>query len=184
MREGATADSDEEGETDGRKKAAAPAARSTAGAGKHTRDILNEEKKAEPKETPKDASGGIKMGRINKGKGDVGAFSEIDLEKLREGIQKVCRSTDPLGRSMEYVQEDLAVMKKELEQWREEYAKRNDAMVAELKQTEDSMRPLRSELQAVEEKIREHQASIFAVKSSILRNDSRIQELLRLVVSK
>lgn len=28
------------------------------------------------------------------------AFSDVDLEKLRDAIQKVCRSTDPLGRSM------------------------------------------------------------------------------------
>lgn len=58
--------------------------------------------KSEAKESPKESNsgGGIKFGRINKGKGDVGAFSEIDLEKLRDGIQKVCRSTDPLGRSM------------------------------------------------------------------------------------
>jgi hypothetical protein len=87
----------------------------------------------------------------------------------------------------EYVNEDLTVMKKELQQWKEEYAKRNDvwlgpfgwlhepyesrlrgmdfqAMVKELKDTEDALRPLRSELQNVEEKIREYQAAIVGVK--------------------
>jgi hypothetical protein len=37
-------------------------------------------------------------------------------------------------------------------------------MVKELKDTEDALRPLRSELQNVEEKIREYQATIVAVK--------------------
>lgn len=79
-------------------------------------------------------------------------------------------------------------------------------MVTELKETEEVMRPLRSELQGLEERIREYQASIVAVKvcscapppsvpssldavrvrsqSSIFRNESRIGELLKLVVTK
>lgn len=83
-------------------------------------------------------------------------------------------------------------------------------MLSELKETEETMKPLRLELQGVEEKIREYQAQIVAAKvrlavlpcfsamgvheglfcaccmlqSSIIRNDSRIQELLKFVVAK
>ena len=94
------------------------------------------------------------MGRIKKSSRDLGTFSETELDKvrtlfalwgcvpsrhidtpfpsracvyqLREAIQKLCRSTDPLGRSMEYVHEDMSVMKRELEQWKNDYAKRHD----------------------------------------------------------
>lgn len=38
------------------------------------------------------------------------------------------------------------------------------AMLSELKETEDAMRPLRMDLQNVEEKIREYQAQINGVK--------------------
>jgi hypothetical protein len=107
----------------------------------------------------------------------------------------------------EHVHEDLKVMKKELDQWREEYTKRNDvgravlgssglsslclrvpnrcgcnpstwcpafmracvfvqAMASQLKETEDSLRPLHTELKSVEAQIAEQTARITAVKVS------------------
>ena len=93
----------------------------------------------------------------------------------------------------EHVHEDLKVMKKELDQWRDEYSKRNDvriaaacesfvagggvheyafpvrcrshqAMATQLKETEDSLRPLQSELKTVEAQIAESYARINATK--------------------
>ena len=40
------------------------------------------------------------------------------MNALRNTIQTLCQSSNPLGRCLEYVQEDLEAMGKELEQWR------------------------------------------------------------------
>lgn len=44
--------------------------------------------------------------------------SKDDVLRLRELVQTICRNTVPLARCMDYMQEDLENMNKELEQWR------------------------------------------------------------------
>lgn len=121
------------------------------------------------KETVKDSgAAGIRLGRVNKGKGDVGgacgvvcvstptgdSISRMYAQPSRKLTWRSCvrasrkcaealthwagpwcvcvlcflsPSTSPhVFCLQEYVNEDLAVMKKELDQWRDEYAKRND----------------------------------------------------------
>ena len=43
-----------------------------------------------------------------------------EIEKICSSIQDVTRSANPLGKIMDYVQEDLDSMQKELEKWRAE----------------------------------------------------------------
>jgi hypothetical protein len=78
----------------------------SAGKGKHTRDILQTQSKYETKKKGNDASeskhdgdGGIRFGKI-KAKKEGSGFSVQDIEKLREAIQKLCQSTNPLGKSL------------------------------------------------------------------------------------
>ena len=40
------------------------------------------------------------------------------IEKLRESVQTLCRSANPLAKMVDYVQEDMDSMQKELESWR------------------------------------------------------------------
>jgi TRAF3-interacting protein 1 len=43
-----------------------------------------------------------------------------EVKTLRESIQRLCQFTNPLGKTMDYIQEDLVNMQKELEQWKNE----------------------------------------------------------------
>lgn len=43
-----------------------------------------------------------------------------EIDKLRGSIQTVTRSVNPLGKIMDFVQEDLDSMQKELEMWKKE----------------------------------------------------------------
>ena len=45
---------------------------------------------------------------------------EKEISQLRESIQTLCRSANPLGKTMDYVQEDFENMTKELDKWRAE----------------------------------------------------------------
>jgi TRAF3-interacting protein 1 len=48
------------------------------------------------------------------------AFSEKDIEFMKKAIQVLCSSTNPLGRSIEFVTDDLDSMTKEFEYWTKE----------------------------------------------------------------
>ena len=47
-------------------------------------------------------------------------FTEKDIEFMRQAIQILCRSTNPLGKSIDFVTDDVDSMGKEYEHWRKE----------------------------------------------------------------
>ena len=53
---------------------------------------------------------------------DVVSFGdgENDIEFMKKAIQVLCSSTNPLGRSIEFVTDDLDSMTKEFEYWTKE----------------------------------------------------------------
>jgi TRAF3-interacting protein 1 len=44
----------------------------------------------------------------------------MQLQKLRGVVQYLCQSATPLGKSMEYLQEDMENMAKEFQYWNKE----------------------------------------------------------------
>ena len=49
-----------------------------------------------------------------------GGFNENDIEFLKKAIQILCQSTLPLGKSIDFVTDDVDSMSKEYEHWRKE----------------------------------------------------------------
>ncbi|XP_041371643.1 TRAF3-interacting protein 1-like isoform X2 [Gigantopelta aegis] len=101
-----------------------------------------------------------------------------EIEKICASIQGLTRSANPLGKIMDYVQEDLDSMQKELERWRSE----NKEHALELKResgiTDRSIEPLRAQLSELEQAISDKLDLIAATKSKIIKNDSKIDKLL------
>lgn len=102
------------------KSAAAPAELQ----GKLVRDIINEEQesKSEEKRDEDDqerGQKGIQMGRIGhslKKKSISGnTTSAKQLDQLKDFVQTLCQSTNPLGKCVDFVHEDYSTMAKELE---------------------------------------------------------------------
>lgn len=54
-----------------------------------------------------------------------------EIEQLQSSIQGLCRSAMPLGRVMDYVQEDMDSMLKELELWQKESSQHKEALQRE-----------------------------------------------------
>lgn len=54
-----------------------------------------------------------------------------EMEKLRASIQTLCRSALPLGKVMDYLQEDVDAMQRELQLWRGERQQHAEALRAE-----------------------------------------------------
>lgn len=54
-----------------------------------------------------------------------------EIERLRSSIQTVCRSTLPLGKIMDYIQEDMDAMQAELNTWQRENKEHAQALLQE-----------------------------------------------------
>lgn len=101
-----------------------------------------------------------------------------EIERLRSSIQTVCRSTLPLGKIMDYIQEDMDAMKAELNTWRQENKEHAQALLQEQRATDRAVEPLKVELAELEQLIKDQQDKICAVRSNILKNEEKIQKMV------
>ncbi|XP_075385371.1 TRAF3-interacting protein 1 isoform X2 [Tenrec ecaudatus] len=104
-----------------------------------------------------------------------------EMEKLRTSIQTLCRSALPLGKIMDYLQEDVDAMQNELQLWHSESRQHAEALQQEQSITDAAVEPLAAELAELEQLIREQRDKICAVKANILRNEDKIQKMVHSV---
>ncbi|XP_073433657.1 TRAF3-interacting protein 1 [Dendrobates tinctorius] len=115
---------------------------------------------------------------------DTGRKKEKDLvtkeiEKLRGSIQILCRSALPLGKMMDYIQEDMDTMKNELQMWRAENREHAEVLLREQSVTDTAVDPLKAELAELEQLINDQRDKICTVKGNILRNEAKIQKMVQ-----
>ncbi|TYZ63698.1 hypothetical protein PybrP1_011188 [[Pythium] brassicae (nom. inval.)] len=163
--------------------------------GKLVRDILKDQsadeaarkqREDEDSAATNEAETGIRLGRRKKSfkdKSKSGASSLAEMNELRSTIQKICQATNPVGKGVEFVHEDLDAMSKELEQWKNEYAKKREQYEDERKKTEEALQPLQLQLLEVDELIKEQVHKINSLKATIAKNEDKTQKLLHMVVS-
>ncbi|XP_065736814.1 TRAF3-interacting protein 1 isoform X1 [Phocoena phocoena] len=101
-----------------------------------------------------------------------------EIEKLRVSIQTLCRSALPLGKIMDYIQEDVDAMQNELQLWHSENRQHAEALQKEQSITDCALEPLEVELAELEQLVRDQQDRICAVKASILKNEEKIQKMV------
>nr|XP_025743745.1 TRAF3-interacting protein 1 [Callorhinus ursinus] len=101
-----------------------------------------------------------------------------EIEKLRVSIQTLCKSALPLGKIMDYIQEDVDAMQNELQLWHSENKQHAEALQKEQSITDCAVEPLKAELAEVEQLIKDQQGRICAVKANILKNDEKIQKMV------
>jgi TRAF3-interacting protein 1 len=99
------------------------------GASNLVREIENEARQGQDakngEESKSDGKSGIRLGKIKKTadaktKKSMSTWSEQDIEQLRVSVQRLCQSTNPLGKCMDFVHEDLTSMSKEYDRWQTE----------------------------------------------------------------
>lgn len=168
--------------------------------GRLVRDILKDQnaeeaarraKEGEDTAVANEAETGIRLGRRKKSfkpermksSSAAAASSLAEMNALRADIQRLCQAANPVGKSIEFVHEDLDAMSKELEFWRKEYARKRDALADEQKHTEEALQPLQVQLREVEEQVKEQLHKINTLKAVIAKNEEKTQQLLRMVVS-
>ncbi len=97
--------------------------------------------------------------------------------------QTLCQSSNPLGRCLEFVQDDLEAMGKELEHWRIIHRRRVTELADEEATTEASLVPFNSELAQLDAQLKEKRGQIRHYKAAVVRNDEKIERLLEQVVN-
>ncbi|XP_058520291.1 TRAF3-interacting protein 1 [Ochotona princeps] len=102
-----------------------------------------------------------------------------EMERLRASIQTLCKSALPLGKVMDYLQEDVDAMQNELQLWQGENRQHAQALQEEQSITDAAVEPLKAELAELEQLIKDQQDKICAVKASVLRNEEKIQKMIR-----
>ncbi|KAI8801088.1 microtubule-binding protein MIP-T3-domain-containing protein [Cladochytrium replicatum] len=106
------------------------------------------------------------------------ASEKKEIVALRDLIQSLCRSTNPLGKMIHYVQEDVDSMNRELEMWKAEAEKYKESLNDEANITEGTLQPVEEKLKQVERDVEEQLENIRSTKTCILQNDASIKLLL------
>lgn len=101
-----------------------------------------------------------------------------EVDKLRGTIQSLTRTTNPLGKLMDFLQEDAEIMEKELWDWRNQFSDLRDQLVLERNLMKESVKPLEDSLKDIEGTIAVQMEQIFQTKANIMRNNQKIQRLL------
>ena len=160
--------------TEGAEDAVKPEAK---GASKIKMGRLGAKPKAEPKEDR--AEPGMEAKKDMIPKGDI-----HDVDFLRGIIQSMTKTIAPLGKSMDFISEDVETMTKEYETWRNRSQAAKAQLEEELKKTDDTLQPLQDKLAEVEGQIQEQKEKIHNIKSQIFKNEGVIQGLLASVTAK
>nr|XP_053632857.1 TRAF3-interacting protein 1-like [Cherax quadricarinatus] len=79
---------------------------------------------------------------------------------------------------LDYLQEDLDSMHKELEMWRSENKQLTQTLKREQSLTEHELEPLQSQLVELETAVQDQRDKLSAIKSNILRNNDKISRLM------
>ncbi|KAK3265176.1 hypothetical protein CYMTET_26127 [Cymbomonas tetramitiformis] len=148
--------------------------------GKLVRDIVQTKEALETKgeeEAEDDKEQGIILGRGRKKDGN----KKEEVQKLREAVQLLCQSTNPLAKGMDQLQEDIENMNKELSYWSEERRKYGTRLTEEQRITEEELSRI-GNIPELDEEMKSMHDKVNSVKAQILRNDDTIERLLSMVV--
>jgi len=104
--------------------------------------------------------------------------TQRDVQKLKDSIQILTRSANPLGKLMDFLQEDVDSMQRELETWRTENKQLQAQLRAEESLTQQSIEPLKVHLLELESAVEEQLDLNSGVKSNILKNDEKIARMV------
>ncbi|CAF3504554.1 unnamed protein product [Rotaria socialis] len=106
-----------------------------------------------------------------------------DVDKLRETIQSLTKSVVPLGKILEYLQEDYEMMAKEMQHYTDEYKRTVVELRKEKFTTDQSLEPLRAALLDFDEQIIDMKNRIIFMKKKINNNEkanaSRLLDIIR-----
>ncbi|CAD7091247.1 unnamed protein product [Hermetia illucens] len=104
--------------------------------------------------------------------------SARQMDSLRDVIQNLTRSINPLGKLMDFLPEDIDSMHLELNMWRDSYIQGSSELKKERSLTESAIEPMRNQLAQINANIKEYKDMIEQIRAKILQNSDKIHKLL------
>ncbi|KAL7017764.1 hypothetical protein ACKWTF_010518 [Chironomus riparius] len=135
-------------------------------------------------ETEKNFEGALGMDGSEQNKKTEIEFDETrnqsnlkQIENLKDLIQKLVRSLNPLGKLMDYVQEDIDSMQREYGKWNEIYKQAAIDLKREQSETQAAIEPLRFQLNQLEKSIAEHHQLIDQLRGNLMMSENKINKI-------
>ncbi|KAL4717944.1 hypothetical protein ACJJTC_001362 [Scirpophaga incertulas] len=101
-----------------------------------------------------------------------------DIDQIKFDIQALSRVANPLGKLFDHIQEDVEVMRQELNQWTKTYEDTTKELTKQRAETEETLLPLHTKLKQLDTDILEKHDKINDLKIIIHKNFYRIEKLL------
>ncbi|XP_046971325.1 TRAF3-interacting protein 1 [Vanessa cardui] len=101
-----------------------------------------------------------------------------EIEQLRFNVQALSRVANPLGKLLDHIQEDVEIMRQELQQWTKTFEEASKQLLKQKTANEESLLPLHSKVKHLEADIAEKYDKINDLKMVIHKNTLRIEKLL------
>ncbi|XP_047537026.1 TRAF3-interacting protein 1 [Vanessa atalanta] len=101
-----------------------------------------------------------------------------EIEQLRFNVQALSRVANPLGKLLDHIQEDVEIMRQELQQWTKTFEEASKQLLKQKTTNEESLLPLHSKVKHLEADIAEKYDKINDLKMVIHKNTLRIEKLL------
>jgi hypothetical protein len=142
--------------------------------------ILAKSKSKEPKIQ------NIKMGNINTNGYKIKNESEelvynlkkLDHEEIKQIIQKITQNSNPLGKLVEFIDDDLEKMNKEAKKWKTNFLETAQKLEILENKHDQELKSYHDKIIQIEEQIFDQTNKVLNAKSKILKNQQKIDSLL------
>merc|ERR1712083_818874 len=102
--------------------------------------------------------------------GEAEKMDLSDIDGLKGLIQSITQATNPLGKIVEMIDDDLESMGKEYDNWTRVYNQSKEKMKDREKEIEGDLQALYDKITSKDEQIKEKKAQIEAIKTQQMRN--------------
>eukprot|EP00761_Pharyngomonas_kirbyi_P004400 gb/GECH01004404.1/.p1 GENE.gb/GECH01004404.1/~~gb/GECH01004404.1/.p1 ORF type:complete len:611 (+),score=181.98 gb/GECH01004404.1/:1-1833(+) len=106
-----------------------------------------------------------------------------DVDQLRNALQTVSQKSTPLGKLLDFLQEDMEAMNRELEMWREKTEEHERELNNREQEAKKDVYQHDAQIQEIESQIENYKDKIAGIKSAVSQNDERIENLLNMATS-
>jgi len=172
--------------------------------GKLTSQIREEQKKEERllskegTDKKSSAENNIKMGTLGSGsqaknKHVISTFNNSDklnadgkgpnFEGIKELIQKITQNAHPLGKLVEFVEDDLDGMSREHKKWQQLYGECAGKLEKLEQDQDDDLQTYSDKFAELNEQIFEQESKIMSIRSRILKNSQKMHGMLAKIVN-
>ncbi|CAG4954037.1 unnamed protein product [Parnassius apollo] len=101
-----------------------------------------------------------------------------EIEQIRFNVQALSRVSNPLGKLIDHVQEDVEVMRQELQEWIKKYEETSKELIKQKVANTESLQPLQAKIKQLDAEIEEKREKINDLRIVVFKNFYRIEKLL------